>query len=42
MKYLVYQKKFTIENDIWKKNKYFENAKEAVAEFEGRISVKII
>ena len=30
MKYLVYQKEFTAKNDIWKKKKDLENAKELV------------
>ena len=41
VKYLVWQKEFTAENDTWKKEKNLENAKEAVAEFERRISTKV-
>ena len=37
----MYQKKFIVENDIWKKEKDLENAKKAVAEFKRRISVEV-
>ena len=37
----MYQKEFTIENDIQKKDKYLENAKEIVAEFKRRISMEV-
>jgi len=37
MKYLVYWKRFTIENDIWEKEEYLENMKKLVKKFEERI-----
>ena len=37
----MYQKEFTIENDIQKKDKDLENAKEIVAEFKRRISMEV-
>ena len=40
-KYLVQQKGFTAESDIWEKEKDLENAKEVVAEFEKRLSVEV-
>jgi len=41
VKYLVWWKGFTAKNDTWKKEEDLENAKEAVAEFERRISTKV-
>jgi len=41
MKYLVYWKKFTVENNIWKREEDLENAREAVEEFEGRINTEV-
>ena len=41
MKYLVYQKRFTVKNDIQKREKDPENTKELVAEFEERLSIKV-
>ena len=41
MKYLVYQKVFTTENDIWKKEKDLENVKKLVDEFEERMNTEI-
>ena len=41
IKYLVQQKEFTIEYNVQKKKKDLENTKEVVAEFEGRINVKV-
>ena len=40
IKYLVYWKKFTIENDIWEKEKDLENVK-LVIKFKRRISTEI-
>ena len=40
-KYLVQQKGFTAESDIWEKEKDLENAKEVVAEFEKRLNVEV-
>ena len=40
-KYLVQWKVFTVENDSWKKEENLKNAKEEVAEFEGRMNVEI-
>ena len=41
VKYLVWWKRFTTENDIWEKEKNLENAKKAVAESEKRLSVEV-
>ena len=41
MKYLVYQKVFTTENNIWKKEKDLENVKKLVDEFEERMNIEI-
>ena len=40
-KYLVRWKGFTAENDIWKREKNLENAKELVDEFEGRLEAEV-
>ena len=40
-KYLVWWKRFTAEGDTWKKIKNLKNAKEAIKEFEGKMSVEI-
>ena len=40
-KYLVQWKRFIAEYDSWKKEKDLENAKELVAEFEGRINAEV-
>jgi len=41
VKYLVQWKRFIVEYDNWKKEKYLENAKEVVIEFERRINAEI-
>jgi len=41
MKYLVWWKKFTAENNIWEKEEDLENTKEAVAKFKGRINTEV-
>ena len=41
VKYLVWWKRFTTENDIWEKEKNLENAKKAVAESEKRLSAEV-
>ena len=41
MKYLVCQKRFTTENDTWKKKKNLNNTKKVVAEFERRMNAEI-
>ena len=40
-KYLVYWKRFTAEHDTWEKEKDLGNAREAVEEFEERMSAEI-
>ena len=40
-KYLVQQKGFTVEEDIWERKENLENAREALGEFEGRMNVEI-
>ena len=40
-KYLVYQKEFIAENDIWEKEEDLENARELVDKFEERMSVEV-
>ena len=40
-KYLVQWKRFTAENNIWKKKEDLENARELVDKFKGRISVEV-
>ena len=40
MKYLVCQKRFTIENDILEKKEDLENTKEVITEFEEKIQKK--
>ena len=41
MKYLVYQKRFTTENDILEKKDGLENTKEVVAEFKGKMKTEV-
>jgi len=41
MKYLVYWKRFTAENNTWEKEKYLKNTKKLVNEFEERIEAKV-
>ena len=41
MKYLVYWKRFIVENNIYKKEKDLENAKKGVVEFKEKLSTKI-
>ena len=41
VKYLVQWKRFTTENETWEKEKDLENARKAVAEFEGRMSTEV-
>ena len=40
-KYLVRWKRFTVEHDTWEKEEDLVNAREAVDEFEGRISIEV-
>jgi len=37
----VYWKRYTAENNIWKKKKDLENTKKAVAEFEEKMSIEV-
>jgi len=41
MKYLVWWKKFTAENNIWEKEEDLENTKEAIAGFKGRMNTEV-
>ena len=41
VKYLVQQKELIVEHDSWKKEENLENAKEVVAEFEGRVNTEV-
>ena len=41
MKYLVWWKRFTAENDTWEKEEDLENMKEVVAEFKERINTEV-
>ena len=41
MKYLVYQKKFTTEYDIWERKKDLGNTKDIVAKFERRVNTEV-
>ena len=41
VKYLVQGKRFTAEHDSWEREKDLENAKEMVAEFEGRANTEV-
>ena len=41
VKYLVYWKGFTVENDIWEKKKDSENTKESVANFKEKHSTEV-
>lgn len=41
MKYLVQQKRFTIENNIWERKQNLENINEVVAEFEERTNTEV-
>ena len=40
-KYLVQWKRFTVEHNTWEKEEDLVNAREAVDEFEGRISTEV-
>ena len=40
-KYLVCWKRFTAEHDIWEREKDLGNTREAVEEFEGRMSTEV-
>jgi len=40
-KYLVHWKGFTVEHDTWKKKEDLGNTREAVEEFEGRMSAEV-
>ena len=40
-KYLVQWKRFTVEHNTWEKEEDLVNAREAVDEFEGRISIEV-
>ena len=41
IKYLVQWKRFTAEHNSWKRKENLENAKEVVAEFEGRLNIEV-
>ena len=41
MKYLVYWKRFIVENNTWEKEEDLKNAKELVNEFEGRLEAEV-
>ena len=41
MKYLTQQKRFTVENNTYEREKDLENTKKAVAEFERRLSAEV-
>ena len=41
VKYLVQWKKFTAKHDSWEREEDLKNAKEVVAEFEGRVNTKV-
>ena len=41
MKYLVYWKRFTAENDIWEKKENLENTKELVNRFQRRTKSEV-
>ena len=41
VKYLVQQIWFTAEHNSWKREEDLENAKEAVAEFKGRVNAEV-
>ena len=41
VKYLVQWKGFTAEHNSWEKEEDLENAKELVAEFEGRMNIEV-
>ena len=41
MKYLVQWKGFTAEHNSWEKEEDLENAKELVAEFEGKMNAEV-
>ena len=40
VKYLVQQKRFSVENNIWEREKNLKNAKEAVVKFKKRLNTK--
>ena len=41
MKYLACQKRFTVENNIWEKEKDLENVKVLVKKFEERMEAEV-
>jgi len=41
MKYLVYWKRFIIENDIWEKEEDLEYIKKRIAEFKRRMNIEV-
>ena len=41
VKYLIWWKEFTVEYNIWEREKNLENSKKAVAEFEKKISAEV-
>jgi len=41
VKYLVQWKGFTTEHDSWKREEEVENAKEVIAEFDGRVNTEV-
>jgi len=41
MKYLVYWKRFIVENNTWEKEEDLENIKERIAEFKRRMNTEV-
>ena len=41
MKYLVYWKRFTAENNIWKKEEDLKNTRKIVIKFKGKLSIEV-
>jgi len=41
VKYLVQWKRFTAKHNIWEREKYLENIKDIVVEFEGRLNTEV-
>jgi len=39
--YLVYWKEFTVESNTWRREKNLENVNKVVAEFKGKMGVKV-
>ena len=41
VKYLVYWKRFTAENNIWKKEEDLKNTRKIVIKFKGKLSIEV-